>query len=311
MRLKKSALLKWVLGLAIFGLAVKLFLKRFEGYSLKDILESLQAVPLWSIGFALAMVALDSLIIIRCDVMTLRWLGNAIPYRQTALAGFLGNVFGRTIGFPMLTASGVAYRLYRKWDLEPKDIGHLIAFRYVSLWMGFMTAAGLALLFAPIPMSGLAHSDLWFCVAGGFCLALVLGFLFLTKGSLRELRVQRFCFVIPPFDLAVRQITLCMTKWLGDVATLYVLFGPQLALPYISFVVIYFAAQTISVISHVPGGLGVFDVSLMYFLKERLAVPSLVGTLAIYRGIYTLAPLIPALLLYVVWEIRHGIYKFG
>ena len=91
--------------------------------------------------------------------------------------------------------------------------------------------------------------------------------------------------------------------WLVAAAVLYVLF-PSEPFSYLNFLGIYILGQMAGLISHVPGGLGVFETVMIYFLSPTLPAPQILASLVVYRVIYYLLPLVAASFLLGVNELR-------
>jgi phosphatidylglycerol lysyltransferase len=71
---------------------------------------------------------------------------------------------------------------------------------------------------------------------------------------------------------------------------------PSTGVSFPAFVGGYILAQMAGLISHVPGGLGVFESVILVLFGPNVSRSSLVGALVIYRGIYYLLPLLIAAL---------------
>jgi uncharacterized membrane protein YbhN (UPF0104 family) len=71
----------------------------------------------------------------------------------------------------------------------------------------------------------------------------------------------------------------------------YILLPPSEAISYFYFLGVFLIAQTAGLISHVPGGLGVFESLIVLLLSPYLAVTDILGALLAYRLIYYLLPL--------------------
>ncbi len=78
---------------------------------------------------------------------------------------------------------------------------------------------------------------------------------------------------------------------------LYVLFPGLSNLSYPMFISIYLLAQFAGLLSHVPGGLGVFETVLILLLPPSLKPAEILGALVAYRVIYYLLPLLAAAVL--------------
>ena len=65
-------------------------------------------------------------------------------------------------------------------------------------------------------------------------------------------------------------------------------------------------AIVLGVLSHVPGGLGVFEAVMLIALRDRVPTESLAAALVLYRLIYYIVPLLLAVGLLVLLEVRRG-----
>jgi phosphatidylglycerol lysyltransferase len=116
---------------------------------------------------------------------------------------------------------------------------------------------------------------------------------------------------LPSIGLVISQFVLSALDWSLAAAVLYVLV-PDPRPPFTPFVGAFLAAQLIALVSHVPGGLGVFE-SLMILMLQLPAVAAL-PALAMFRLIYYLAPLAVALVVLIVDEFyqrRHVMVQWG
>jgi len=73
------------------------------------------------------------------------------------------------------------------------------------------------------------------------------------------------------------------------IGALYVLLPPDLAPPFDVFAVGCIAAVILGVVSHAPGGLGVFEASMTAILAGR-GRPDLLAALLLFRLLYNLLP---------------------
>ena len=72
-------------------------------------------------------------------------------------------------------------------------------------------------------------------------------------------------------------------------AALYVLLPDKAGLSFFGFLPL-FCVAIVAGISHVPGGLGVFEAVIIFALGDKTAQGALVGALVIYRLIYYISP---------------------
>lgn len=92
-------------------------------------------------------------------------------------------------------------------------------------------------------------------------------------------------------DLAALQISVGSLDWLLASTVLYVLLPPSESLNFGYFLGFFLVAQTAGLISHVPGGLGVFESLMLLMLSTHLPAPQVFGALLIYRVIFYWLPL--------------------
>ena len=116
---------------------------------------------------------------------------------------------------------------------------------------------------------------------------------------------------LPSMGLVGSQFVLSLLDWVLASAVLYVLV-PDPRPEFLYFLGAFLAAQLVALISHVPGGLGVFE-SLMVLLLG-LPAATVLPALALFRVIYYLVPLAGALLVLIIDEIsqrRHQVVQWG
>ncbi len=75
---------------------------------------------------------------------------------------------------------------------------------------------------------------------------------------------------------------------------------------YFLFLSIYAVAIGIGVLSHVPGGVGVFETVIIAGLGGRMPVEGILGALLLYRVIYYAVPLVLAVVALTVTELRRA-----
>jgi uncharacterized membrane protein YbhN (UPF0104 family) len=114
----------------------------------------------------------------------------------------------------------------------------------------------------------------------------------------------------PSLRMALEQIGVSSLDWLLAGTVLFFLLPRSLGVSYTGCLAVYLIAQTAAVLSHVPGGVGVFEaivISLLSVEAQRTmsspSLASLVASLLIYRVIYYLLPLIGAVALSAIAEL--------
>jgi len=287
----------------LFGLAVWLVHRELQGLHYHDIRRSLEALSPSQILVALALTALSYLVLTGYDTLALRHLGRDVPYRRSALASFAGYAFSHNMGFALLGGAAPRYRLYSAWGLSALEIATIVAFVSVTFWLGGLTVSGVALLVDPLDVSKALRLSLR--AARPLGVILLLPVILFTLASVlrkRPLTVRGWSVSIPSPTIAVSQVILSTVDWLLVAAALYFLLPSPRALSYWHFVGFYVLATMGSVISQVPGGLGVFEMIILVSLTRYTSAAAVLGSLLAFRATYYLLPLAVATILLAAHE---------
>ncbi len=125
-----------------------------RGFRFHDLRASGAALPRGALGAAAAIAAVDYLLLSAYDVLGLRYAGRALPYPRVLFTSFVSYAFGNNVGFALLSSSSVRYRLYSQWGLSGVEIGKVVGFTAITLWVGLLPLGGAALLAgAPVPLA--------------------------------------------------------------------------------------------------------------------------------------------------------------
>jgi glycosyltransferase 2 family protein len=110
---------------------------------------------------------------------------------------------------------------------------------------------------------------------------------------------------LPSIEQSLTQIALASVDQAIAAAVLYVLLPSNAAIDFATFLGIYIVAAPLSLLSLVPGGLGVFETALLVVLADSPKAASLASLIA-YRFIYFLLPLALAVACEAVYEFRRA-----
>ncbi|MDO1529192.1 bifunctional lysylphosphatidylglycerol flippase/synthetase MprF [Fulvimonas sp. R45] len=257
------------------------------------------------IGQAVVLTALGYAVMTLYDMFALAAIGKPLPRRRVALISFISYAFSNTLGMALLVSGSIRYRFYIQAGLSTAEVAKVVLFCTLSFWLGLCAVTGATLLLEPVspqlPLAAL-HLPLGVLLAAA-PLAWVLG------GALRRrpLRLWRWQFALPAPGTALRQVLVGALDWGLAAAVLYALMPSEIVIDFGPFLAIFVLAQMAGLVSHVPGGLGVFEAVMLAGLgatgNAALAAPVL-GALAAFRGVYYLLPLCVATLAVVLREAR-------
>ncbi|RUL74937.1 bifunctional lysylphosphatidylglycerol flippase/synthetase MprF [Dyella choica] len=257
------------------------------------------------IGQAIVLTALGYAVMPLYDLFALSAIGRKLPKPRVALISFISYAFSNTLGMAMLVSGSIRYRFYIQAGLSTLDVAKVVLFCTISFWLGLFAITGVTLLLVPIPLGlPLAH---WRLLLGvGLCL---IPLLWLAGSALlrRPVKLWRWKVQLPSLSVGLRQVFVGALDWGLAAAVLYALMPDSLGLHFGSFLAIFALAQIAGLISHVPGGLGVFEAMMLAGFgatgNQALSAPIL-GALAAYRGVYYLLPLCAATVAVVIREAR-------
>ncbi|GGA27155.1 bifunctional lysylphosphatidylglycerol flippase/synthetase MprF [Dyella nitratireducens] len=257
------------------------------------------------IGQAIVLTALGYAVMPLYDLFALNSIGRSLPKPRVALISFISYAFSNTLGMAMLVSGSIRYRFYIQAGLSTLDVAKVVLFCTISFWLGLCAITGVTLLLVPIPLGlPLAH---WHLLLG--IVLCLIPLLWLAGGVLfrRPIKLWRWEVRLPPLSVGLRQVFVGALDWGLAAAVLYALMPDSLALHFGSFLAIFALGQIAGLISHVPGGLGVFEAVMLAGFgatgNQALSAPIL-GALAAYRGVYYLLPLCAATVAVVIREAR-------
>ena len=257
------------------------------------------------IGQAIVLTALGYAVMPLYDLFALSAIGRSLPKSRVALISFISYAFSNTLGMAMLVSGSIRYRFYIQAGLSTMDVAKVVLYCTLSFWLGLFTITGVTLLTVPIPLGlPLSHIRL---LLGALLTLIPLLWLVASASIRRPIKLWRWELRLPPLSVGLRQVFVGALDWGLAGAVLYALMPDSLALHFGSFLAIFALAQIAGLISHVPGGLGVFEAVMLAGFgatgNQALSAPIL-GALAAYRGVYYLLPLLAATVAVVIREAR-------
>ncbi|BFI95712.1 MAG: bifunctional lysylphosphatidylglycerol flippase/synthetase MprF [Rhodanobacter sp.] len=238
------------------------------------------------------------------DRFGLESIGKSLPWRRVTLISFISYAFSNAVGMSFLVSGSIRYRFYLQNGLSTTEIAKLVLYCTLSFWLGLLALTGVTLLVVPLP-AGMPMADWRIPLALALAavpLAWILG------GFVRRpLTLWRWRVLLPRPLPALRQVLVGALDWWLAAAVMYVLMPDSLHATFGHFLAIFVIAQIVGLISHVPGGLGVFETVMLAGFHatddKHLAAPIL-GALAMFRVVYYLMPLCAATMLVLQREAR-------
>ena len=267
-----------------------------------EVKRAFTAATAGQLGAAAGLTAASYLLLTCYDALALRQLGLRIPYRTTALGSFTSYAVSFTLGFPLVTGGTVRYWIYAPKGVSPGRVASLTVIAGLTFWLGMGTVLAFSLIREAGPLAVLVYTNIKINQAAGLAAAAVVaGYLAFVSLKRRAVRIQGWRLELPGLRLSVAQMLIGAADACAGAGVLYVLLPPGHGIAYETFLGVYVFAVMLGIASHAPGGLGVFEATVLLALSSVPREPVL-GALLLVRLIYVVAPFLLALALLAVHE---------
>jgi uncharacterized membrane protein YbhN (UPF0104 family) len=305
--------LAWVgtlASVALFLISAVVLWRILSEVKLSDVRTAFARAELEDLAIALAFVMLSYTLLTVYDALALRQLKLRIPYRITALGSFTSYAISFTLGFPLVTAATVRYWIYAPLGVSAGKVASLTTIAGLTFLLGMGTVVGVGLIWQAPAIADINH----LAVAanrliGAAVLAAIMGYLVWVGVRRRAVRVQRWRLELPSLKVSAAQIVLGAAEVCCASAVLYTLMPPGYGVEFQTLAAIYAFACILGIVSHAPGGLGVFETTMLLAFW-RLPYGGMIGALLLFRICYYFVPFVLALALLGAMEIVRRVKAF-
>lgn len=283
----RAGLIAW---LGVMAFALIALEREWAGVRLHDLNTAMAQLGWWHVGLALACTLVSYLSNAAIDLFSLRWLGKKIPLVQALGSALISTAFSLNAGGNLLGGGGVRMRLFTGLGLTAGEVARMTGFVMVAGWAGQILVAGVLLLLSPTAMPWLGPVLVRGLGAGLIVLA---GLLVATNAWRR--RKDNETSALPPTHLLAGAIVASTVDWLMAGLAIRVLLPTELTeMTTPAFLAVVLISQLLSGLSHVPGGVGVLELSITKLAGAALPSAALAAALLSYRLIYYLLPFLIA-----------------
>ncbi|MFZ1904888.1 MAG: bifunctional lysylphosphatidylglycerol flippase/synthetase MprF [Steroidobacteraceae bacterium] len=268
-----------------------------------SVFEHLRSIPRRQVLAALAFTAASYWLLSTYEVLALAYLKRAIPYGRIVFTSFIAYSFGHTLGFAAFTGAAIRFRLYATAGVSAIEVATVSAFCGLSLGIGLAAVSGMSLLLSPehaATVLRLHHN--WSLLVGSLLLAAVIAYAAWTCLARHAFEIRGWALRAPGAAIGLTQIVLGVLDLTLSAAVLWSLLPPDAQIGFIPFLGVYAAAVIAGILSHVPGGVGVFEAVILLTLPG-VPADALLGSLLAYRAVYYFVPLLFGTLLFGSKEI--------
>jgi hypothetical protein len=268
-----------------------------------EVLAALGRTARDNLWLALAFTALSYGLLTFYDALALKRLGLSIPYPTTALGSYTSFAVSFTLGFPLVTAGAVRHWIYSPRGVRTSEVAKITVIVGLTFWLGMGLVLGAMLIYAAAPLSAAARAaPLVLQGAGAAILMIGLIYLVWVRGGERSIAVRGWRLELPGTGMSLVQILIGAADVCAAGAVLYVLLPTGHGVPFEAFLAVYVFAAVVGTASHLPGGVGAFEATMLLGLSQIPAEP-LLGALVLFRLIYYIGPFILALMLLGLYEV--------
>lgn len=297
-----------VIGIVAILVSFWFLAQELRGLSWTDLWAGIDAIkmPHWLaiVGCTLGCYA----ILAGYDWLALEHLRKKVNYLFVAGCSLTTYALAHTIGASAFTGAIIRYRAYSTKGLSGPEVGVLVTFCSLTFTLGVMVVLGLAFLLSPGLEDRFAnmlspHFVRWLAIM------LLVGVGLYVAGSaakLPELKIRNFSLSYPRLSVAIKQIVVAPTELLFAAGILYFAL-PEVGNPgYLVVMGVFVVSFSLALLSHAPGGLGVFELAVLTGLPE-FSTETVIAALIVFRICYFLIPLAMGLVM-VAW-FEHGQLK--
>ncbi|WP_211366356.1 bifunctional lysylphosphatidylglycerol flippase/synthetase MprF [Verticiella sediminum] len=276
--------------------------------SYDDILAAAAEVSVAHLAMAVLATVASYAALTGYDFSGLHYAGARLPWRTVCLTSFIAFALGNSVGLGALTGGGVRMRLFTAAGVEPARIAKAAAFNAAAFGVGMLVFGALGILWDAERVASLLRMPAGVVQALALAGLAAVAVFVAVCARRREIALWgRWRLPLPSAGLAVRQLVISALELAAAAASLWFLL-PQGVVPLPEFMAFYAIGIALGVISHVPGGLGVFEAVILLAFAGRAPAGEIAAALALYRCVYFLLPLALATVLLAVLEARASTY---
>ena len=285
----------------VFCFAGVVIYLQLRAHSLSEIASDVRSIPSTKVLTALALVVPGLLALACYDVVAAKYLKLPLRWWQPLGTGLLGYSITNTTGHAVVVGGILRLRIYPRWNIKAGNIGEIVGFGVLTYYLGLSCTAacaflleggGLARTLSDIPHVGevLAHPWVRYTIPA-VLLSLILTWFVLLFTVKRTIRIRKHDFRLPKPIIGLLQVIVSCADLCIVASVLWVLLPSHDGMDWLSFVGIFAVIQFISLLSAVPGGIGVFEGIMLVVLAPIASRQSEVfAMLLTFRAIYYLIP---------------------
>lgn len=292
-----------VIVLAIFATAVWFIGGLLDEIDVDQVIYLIRGTPVHIILFSLLCMLGSYFAMTGYDWSALRYIGETLPLRVSMAGAFLGFAIAANIGTGPVAGGAVRYRIYAPYGLSVTQVATIAIFGSIAFGLGITVIGTAALVVNPGALSVMTPLSpaliRWIAAAALLTCAGSIGALALFQG---KITLRKVTIRAPSLGLVGAQLVFTAVDFLLAATTLYLLLPPS-DIGILPFLAVFTVAVTAGVVSHVPGGVGVFEMVILAALPTTISLETAAAGLLLFRVIYYFTPFLLALMSLAALEI--------
>ena len=294
--------LSTILPLILLLVAIVVVRRLLIEYTYDEVIGDIQVIPKFNLFIAFILSCLNYVVLTFYDYLGTRYVKAKIPIKRVALASFIAYAFSQNLGASILSGGAVRYRFYQKEGLSGTSIAKIIGFTAFHFWLGLFFLGGVLSILLPESFSEVFHVSEFVCrlIGAGILFPSLLYLFFLYFPNLLERKYRR---LLPKKELGLSGLLVCVSDWFLAACVFYMTLSGEHEITLLRTIAAFIGAQVAGVLSHVPGGLGVFEATVAFLLSPHHDNSELISSLIVFRLIYYFIPFVVSVLLLISFEL--------
>jgi phosphatidylglycerol lysyltransferase len=310
---EKHLLARWwapVLSVAIFVAVIFVLGRSLSGYHVADVIANMHRLTWGTVGIAFALSLVSYVVLTGYDILALRYVEQPVNTLRAMLTSFIAFAVGHNIGLATLTGAAIRGRMYGTSGVGGIEIALISAFCILTTTLGALVLIAVALITQPGEASLVLRISSSMSYAFGIAIALgLVGYFIFVQRRREPIAIRNWSVRLPSLQLSIGQTLVGAIDLCFAAGAMYVLLPPGVNITYAAFLAVFVLATVATLVSNVPGGLGVLESVVLLAMPGQPADQVLAALLA-YRLVYFLVPLALAAIMlaaHEAWLQRHRI----
>jgi phosphatidylglycerol lysyltransferase len=283
----RSGLLLSVLSGVVFLISLWVIWLQLSRHSWRAVVDAFYEIDAFRFWTGAIMVVGSYALITFNDRLALKLIGREVERRKHVAASVAGYAIARSLGYAFITAATARMRLYAAAGLTAAETGRLSLYTGLTAQVGAATATAAGLILGANDLMRRAHTPRSIAIGGAIALLLIV--LVWVRNNARGALFSRAD--APTMVTLLSHILAAAGAWLCAAGVLFQLMAVHGGLHFPAFVACFVVATVVGALSGVPGGLGVFEATMIAFMPRAQGLPSTAAALVVFRLMYNVAPL--------------------